>query len=232
MRDFISPDYFRIDGVSCEAKGLYCDSPPVPPMPKRRGSAYRVGGDTDAYVLDDSFDDVSYTLRAHTLENTSVDKSAIYAFIAGAKTLEISRCPGLYFRVHYAEITSTVVKGDGFLHTYSISFKLAPFKYFLANDWTLPTDNVIINPGNRYCRPIYHITGGSTTVLNVNGQMLNISGGGDNYFIDSERMIAYDNTNANIMPKTAGIFPYLQPGQNNVSLSAGELQIKLNARCW
>ena len=231
-REFTSPDFFKINGVSCETVGLYCDSPPVPGMPRRRGESYVTGGDTDAFVPDDSFEDVTYTLRAHTFENTSVDKSAIYAFISEARTLEISRCEDVYFKVHYAEVTGVSSKADGFIHTYSIGFKLAPFKYFTANDWTAPVSNLIVNPGNRYCRPLYRIQGGNNTTLTVNGQNLVIAGGGADYYIDSERMIAYDSNNDNIMPKTTGIFPYMSPGNNIITVTSGSVLVKLNARCW
>lgn len=229
---------FTINGESAlETVGLVVDNLDPPPMAERRIIEHSGGLDSDIVTPDDVFGDITVTISARVIRKPNdFDNSQIYAFLQNAKTLGLSTLPGKHFRVR--AVSGIVPLSD--LHgnecAYSISFRCAPFKYFTDNEYTAFNGGTIENPGTRFCRPVYHITGTQTVTLTVNGTSFTVTGAeGTDIYIDSERMLCYrmnGTTAVNILPKTSGQFPFLQPGTNNVSISAGTMTVKLNARCY
>ena len=92
-------DYFKINGVSCVDKGIWCDTPPVPPLAKQRYTTFQTSADEDRTTPDESFEDITYKLTFFTFDNEDYDNREIYEYISAAKRLEISRLSGLYFKV-------------------------------------------------------------------------------------------------------------------------------------
>lgn len=225
---------FYVNGVSALSVGLVVDNLDPPPMAEQRISEYAGGIDQNILIPDDVFEDITITVTARIIRKPAdFDNSEIYAFFQNAKTLSLSSVPGKHFRVRTVSGIMPISDLHGNECSYSISFRCAPFKYFTSNGWVQFADEPITNPGTRFCRPVYHITGASSTVLTVNGQAFTVTNaGGTDFYIDSERMLAYLADGTNILPKTSGKFPFLQPGANNISLSAGAMAMKLNARCY
>ena len=231
---FTSPDYIKINGVSSETIGLYVDTPPVPPMSKQRVTRYKGGIDFDVSTRDDVWDDITLTFNAYVFfSSNDFDLSSVYAFFANAETLEISRFPGFYFKVRSVNGIAPKRQYQGDKIGVTVSIVCKPFKYLTSNDWTVPVEGKIINPGTRFCRPVYRIQGAQTTTLTVNTSTFTVTdAGGTDFYIDSERMLCYLENGTNIMPKTAGNLPFMQPGINNISVSAGTVAVKLNGRCY
>ena len=94
-------DDFWINGVSARSKGITTVDPlQPPPMAARRYSDYQVGSDTDLIVSDDGFDDIRYSITVRVIgKPESLDNAALYAYLAGAQTLRISRLPLYEFRI-------------------------------------------------------------------------------------------------------------------------------------
>ena len=233
---FTSPDFIKVNGVSSASAnvGLYIDTPPVPPMASQRITTAKGGLDFDISSRDDVWDDITLKIDAYVFfTSDDFDLSPVYAYLADAQTLEISRFPGFYFKVRSVKAVSPQHQHDGERVKLSLQFVCKPFKYLKDNDYVEFNGETITNPGTRFCRPIYHITGTTGATLTVNGAEFVISNtDGTNFYIDCERLLAYFADGTNILPKTSGQFPFLQPGVNNVSLSAGEMTVKLNARCY
>ena len=231
---FTSPDFIKVNGVLSSAVGLWIDTPPVPPMAQQRITSAKGGLDCDISVRDDVWDDITLKIDAYVFfTSDDFDLSPVYAYLADAQTLEISRFPGFYFKVRSVKAVSPQHQHDGERVKLSLQFVCKPFKYFTSNDWVTPTEGVLTNPGTRFCRPVYRIQGAQTVTLTVNTAQFTVtSAGGDDFYIDSERLLCYLENGTNILPKTAGNLPFLQPGTNNVSVSAGTLTVKLNARCY
>lgn len=224
---------FSINGISASTIGLVVDELRPPPMAKRRYSVWRTGVDTDLTAPDDEFESPEYHIRARIIGKPTHDNTMLYAFLAAAKTLELSTQNCYYFKVQQVLgiAPTTALRGNEL--TYDIGFVLAPFKYLISNDEIVVESDMVQNPGNRYSRPVWRLTGcNGDAALTVNGQTLQIKSYGTAY-IDAERMIAYDGNGDNIMMKTFGIFPFMQPGQNAVAYSgASGLAVKVNGRCW
>ena len=236
----LTNDYFFINGVRCDTVGLSCDTPPIPAMAVQNYTEWVTGKDTPNATPDGTYNNVQYTLTAYVfLDSTPHDTAAIYSYFANARTLTISRLTGYYYKIQKVNSITPTVKYDGKSIVYKISLTLAPFKYYIDNTETTVTGGSITNPGTRYSRPIYKITGrasgNTTTKLTVNGQQLTLSDLTDastTIYIDTERMLIYDQANTNLMEKSSGILPFLAPGVNTAAVTAGTLAITGNWRSY
>lgn len=235
-------DDFWINGVSARSIGITTVDPLVPPpMASRRYNTYQIGSDTDLVDADDSFDDITYPITMRVIGKPgSLDNSALYAFIAGAQTLRLSRLRGYEFRVQKIAGITPSMRSKGNEMIYNASFKLAPWKYVADEpEITLTAAGNVQNAGTRYCKPIYtlQITGAGTGTLTVNGQTVVVNipfgAGSGTFIIDSEKQIAYDENNAIHTQYTSGIFPWMRVGNNNVQFGGivSSVTIKRNERC-
>ena len=236
----ITNDYFYVNGVRCDTVGLSCDTPPVPPMAEQDYTEWVTGYDSPKASPDGTFNAVQYTLTCRVFKNAEgYSNDAIYAYLVNANTLTISRLPGYYFKVLKVGGIVPVVKHDGKVIQYNVKFTLAPFRYFIENTEQAITNGQIENPGTRYSRPIYKITGrtsGNTSVtLTVNGQTFTVASLTDTsttITIDADKLIVYDQAGTNLVPKTSGQIPFLAPGVNILSVSNGSLSVIGNWRSY
>ena len=236
-------DDFWINGVSARSIGLTVDLLTPPPMASRRYNDYQIGSDTDLIVADDGFDDIQYGIRVRVIgKPESLDNSAIYAFLAGAKTLKLSRLPLYEFRIQKVIGIQPVARSKGNEVVYNITFELSPWKYRSPEpEITLTSAENVQNAGTRYCKPVYTLHLSATTgigTLTVNGQAVAINipsaTGSTDFVIDSEKQIAYAGNNAIYTKYTSGIFPWMGLGGNYVSFSGiiSSVTIKRNERCY
>lgn len=221
-----SPDYFSINGVSSETVGLYTDTPPVPPLALQRVTTWNTGMDMDGYSPDNVFENIQITIRAFSFYPESFNFSAVYAFLAEARTLMFSRFPYRYFRVVQVDSVQPEQSYDGKKIELVITFTCEPFKYHTNNpDNTMDGQHVYLqNPGTRYSRPIYKINHSllGETTLSVNGETMIISKDAANpIIIDCEKMLAYSEGGHNETKYTRGLFPYLASGDNLISAYMG-----------
>ena len=236
-------DDFWINGVSARSVGITTVDPLVPPpMASRRYNTYQIGSDTDLVDADDSFDDITYPITMRVIGKPgSLDNSALYAFLAGARTLRLSRLKQYEFRVQKIAGITPSMRSKGNEMIYNVSFKLAPWKYVADEpEITLTAAGNIQNAGTRYCKPVYtlHLNGSGTGLLTVNGQTVSVSipvgTSITDFIIDSEKQIAYDGNNVIRTKLTSGIFPWLGIGNNYVQFSGiiSSVDIKRNERCF
>ena len=235
-------DDFWINGVSARSIGITTVDPLVPPpMASRRYNTYQIGSDTDLVDADDSFDDITYPITMRVIGKPgSLDNSALYAFLANARTLRLSRLKGYEFRVQKIAGISPTMRAKGNEMIYNVSFKLAPWKYVSDEpEITLTAAGNVQNAGTRYCKPVYTLTiaGAGTGTLTVNGQTVVVNipfgAGGGTFTIDSEKQLAYDGNNAIHTQYTSGIFPWMGVGNNFVQFGGvvSGVTIKRNERC-
>ena len=236
-----SKDWFKFDGVVSDTMGLYCDTPAVPPMARKRYQTYKYGNDEDGVFSDDSYDNIRYTLTAYRFpmsQTADISQEEIYAWIQSAKKLEISRNYGFYFKIRQIDGISPTIRHDGMRIDYRINLTLSPFRYFANNDeFVLPNDGVIVNEGTRYSKPIIRCTiNAAPATITTNGVTLTINQTGQ-ITIDSERMIVYKtvgNVNTAVTQYTIGKLPMFSVGQNLVTVSSGVSNVSIvgNWRCY
>jgi phage-related protein len=232
-------DDFLLDGVSALTYGLAVEMPqPVPPA-KQRYSTWSTG-DTDISEPDDSFEDVRYTLTARRIKSPEEFRNSdLYAALATARSLQLTRNSGRYYRISRLMDVQPVASYHGNEIAYKITFMLSPFAYHNDNPEVTPENNNIVNPGTRYSRPIYTLTetgNSGECSISVNGQTLNVTFPPVAYrpravTIDAQRMIAYNtDTGENCTRFTYGLFPFLAPGDNAIVASGCAVTVKGNWR--
>lgn len=221
-----SKDWFKLDGVLCDTKGLYCDTPQIPPMAKKRYTTFKFGSDEDGVYSDDSFENVRYTLNCYKFpmsRSADFDDTELFAWIQSGKILQISRYSGFYFKIRTIDGIQPTVRQDGMRIDYKISMTLSPFRYIVDNaEFPLPQDGVIVNNGTRYSKPILKFTANGGAYITTNGDTLTITDSGL-ITVDSNRMLIYktvNNENTSIMEKTSGKLPLFGVGNNVVQVSA------------
>lgn len=232
-----SVDWFMVNGVSSDTiPDIYVDTPSVPPMAKQRYTRYQTGADEDGVSPDNTFEDLSYALTFYTFNRTSFDNSNIYAFLANARTLQISRLNGFYFKVHEVQIDNPENVSKGMKIRYNVNFTLAPFKYLTDNPEILVTSgSIITNRGTRYSRPIFRIVGTGDIKLNVNGEVFEVTGLSENQqiIVDTSRYMTYSGNNL-FYTKTKGKYPFLASGNNIISWEGdiSSVYVTKNERCY
>ena len=240
-------DDFWINGVSARSKGITTVDPlQPPPMAARRYSDYQVGSDTDLIVSDDGFDDIRYSITVRVIgKPESLDNAALYAYLAGAQTLRISRLPLYEFRIRKVSGISPQSRNKGNEITYTVTFELSPWKY-VAFEPAITVSESGTNvrcEGTRFCKPLYKLTLSAYTgtgAFTVNGQQVTIviptNMGTDVLYIDSEKQIAYDGSQNPQMrtPLTSGIFPWMSVGNNAVTFGGiiSAIQVTRRQRCY
>jgi phage-related protein len=216
MADIISADYFIVNGVSSATVGLFVDTPPVPPMAAQRYTEWATGVDMDNSSPDDVYENIQITLSCYMFfKSVNFSLAEVYAFLAPAKTLQLSRFADRYLKVRQVQSVSPSSQYDGNKIKLQIGFVCAPFKYHTENDEIAVNSDVITNPGTRYSRPVYKIAHSGACSMKINGDELQIAAAAPSpIFIDAARMFAYDAIGQNATKYTTGNFPFLQPGSN------------------
>lgn len=240
-------DDFWINGVSARSKGITTVDPlQPPPMAARRYSDYQVGSDTDLIVSDDGFDDIRYSITVRVIgKPESLDNAALYAFLAGAQTLRISRLPLYEFRIRKVSGISPQSRNNGNEMIYTVTFELSPWKYVAYEPAVLvSTSGANVRcEGTRFCKPLYKLTLSAYTgtgAFSVNGQQVTIiiptSMHTYTFYVDSDKQIAYDGTNNPQMRTqlTSGIFPYMNVGNNSVTFGGiiSAVEVTRRQRCY
>lgn len=224
-------DDFSINGVSARTVGLVVDNLQPPPMAQQRHTIWSTGIDSDSYQDDDVYDDVEYTIQARVLcRPNDFDNSELYAYLQSAKTLQLSKVAGKYFKIRAVGGITPVSSIRGNEIEYNIRLILEPFKYHVENSAISPS-GTIENPGTRHSRPVYGITHSGACKLTVNGEQLTIAAAASSpIYIDAARMFAYDGNGVNQTKYTTGNFPFLQPGINTISTTGSGLSVTGNWR--
>lgn len=228
-------DFFKINGVSSDDfPNLLVNLPPIPPLAERRYDEFDAGGDENYVIPDDYFNDVSYSIEFITVDVLEYDNSALYKLISEAKTLEISRLDGYYYKVKKTVLSPPTSTYDGQKVKYKLNFTLSPFKYFKENpEISVNSGDIITNKGTRYCLPLIKITGTGTISITVNGDVFTATTNGNDIIIDSAKKITYyAKTNQLLYNRTAGVYPILASGDNKVEFTAKTLKITLNERSY
>jgi phage-related protein len=232
MADLTSNDYFTVNGVSSATVGLWIDTPPVPPMSRQRVTTWQTGVDMDFSSPDDVWEDITLTFAAYAFfKSAEFGMAAVYAFLANAQTLGLSRFANRFFKVRSLNQVTPAAEYDGQRIKLQIAFNCAPWKYHTGNTAVTPASGTVTNPGTRYSRPVYKIAHSGACALTVNGETLQIDAtAASPIFIDAERMIAYDESGNNQTSHTTGQFPFLVPGTNAVSTTGTSVEITGNWR--
>lgn len=228
-------DFFKINGVSSDDfPNLLVILPPIPPLAERRYDEYDAGGDENYVIPDDYFSGISYSIEFITVDVLEYDNSALYKLISEAKTLEISRLGGYYYKVKKAVLSPPTSTYDGQKVKYKLNFTLSPFKYFKGNpEISVNSGDIIANKGTRYCLPLIKLTGTGTLSITVNGDVFTVISDGGEIVVDCAKKITYyADTKKLLYNRTTGFYPIFASGDNLVVYTADSMKITLNERSY
>lgn len=204
-----SADKMYINGMSSDEVGLYIDSPPSPPMPKRTYSGYTVPGRSESVTVpDDIFEDITLTAKAFVFDGL-YQPEKIYSFISNAKTVYFSTSDQYFYKVKRVLGITPQYYNHG-KRLLQVQFVCSPYRWARSNDYTAVSngDGFKIN-GNIYCEPIYHLEGISGDVIfSVNGVKLEIFAINGEIYLDVAARKAYqideDGNKVIMLDKTIG----------------------------
>ena len=237
-------DDFWINGVSARSVGITTVNPlNPPPMAARRYSDYKIGSDTDLIEPDTGFDDITYPITCRIIgKPESLDNAALYAYLAGAQTLRLSRLRGYEFRINKIAGIIPSMRSKGNEVIYNITFSLSPWKYVADEpEIALTSAANIQNAGTRYCKPKYtlHLSAlTGTGTFTVNGQQVAISipesMASNVLVVDSENQIAYDGNKVIRTQYTSGIYPFMNIGNNYTTFGGiiSSIDVQRHQRCY
>lgn len=228
-----SRDKFKINGASSDSIGVYVDTQLPVPMARRVRDVYDAQDEPRSVTLE-KWNAIDYSINFFTFLEDDID-TAVHAFFANPRRLEISRLPGYYYKIiDFNLLTDAELDNDK--KRYTATFSLSPFRYKTdSNVVTVTSKNTVItNRGNAPCKPVYTITGSGLVELIVNGQSFKVTMplGATSAVVDAERKIVY--TGNALIFKTVGQFPFLAVGINTISWAGTvtSIEINLNERSY
>ena len=236
-------DWFMLNGVLTDTlENIKVNTPEIPPFASRKVSMYDVGSDEIEAFSDDTYENVPYSLTFFSFGRT-FDTTDIYAFLADAKTLIVSRTPQYYYKIRSMSMATPELSYDGYKVKYRLNFQLAPFRYAVENPFTdVSHASIITNNGSRYCKPIIEVTGQGDITIQVNPEnvgtnqfTLHLGDAEKTVIADSERELVYQKSDNKILWNiSSGYFPILPPGNNQILYSDTSLttKIKKNERWY
>lgn len=241
MADYTSDYSFTIDGVSSDTYGVWVDTlDPVPHAKQRYTSGYT--GSEEPYAMPDNvFEPIKYTITFFKFFPSSLDDSAIRAFLIKGQVLQLSTLPDVYFKI-LSISSQTSQTADNRRINYQVSFTLKPFRYGLTNNWiTLSKGDTVVNSGTWVAKPLIELTNADGDIkITVNGIDYEIKGltpsndalNPAKTYIDSSRFIVYNDNNMLITGKDNGIMPELKVGNNTITWTGtvDTVKIKTNWR--
>ena len=242
MADYTSDYSFTIDGVSSDTHGIWVDTlNPVPHAKQRYTSGY-TGSDEPYAIPDDVFEPITYRITFFKFFPTTLDDSALRAFLIKGSVLQLSTLPDVYFKVLTINCSQISQTADNRRINYQVTFTLKPFRYGLLNNWiTLSKGDTVANGGTWYSKPLIELTNADGDIkLTVNGVDYTITGltpsndalNPAKTYIDTGRFIIYNDNNMLITGKDSGKMPILEVGNNVISWTGtvDTVKIKTNWR--
>lgn len=165
----------------------------------------------------------------HVLDKTKI--SLINNWLKGYGRLRTFLDPGGYFKAH------VINKLDYIRHAQtqdkiSVTFKINPPFFYLESGElpiTLTAPGTIVNPGTLESEPYIKITGTGNIDLDINGEIISLTGVDEYIIIDSESEYCYKGL-TNVGDKMVGEFPKLKVGANNISWTGTVTKIEIIPR--
>lgn len=220
------------NGTTGKMLGVAITTRPAIPVPQKRGEYVQVAGrDGSLFVSDGTYQDIQFEIQMNFVraEHFWHDTARrVRNWLSGSGILRLGNDPEWHYRVKNASSTQMDnISKKGAVFT--ASFVCEPFQYHDGGQVFMDVDQVSLNPFHE-CQPVYEIHGTGEFVLEVNGN--EVSGTSDGVaYIDTEKMIAYKDSQTRVV--TSGDFEglYLKNGQNAISINNGfTLKIKPNWR--
>ena len=231
-------DWMMLDGRNSRDMGLYVLEYPPLCVPRRRGANLSVRGGADMWLYDGPWAYEDMLLDVKCYARAGADWEAIAAYLTpDAREIIFGDQPqyALTGKCDEALELKRVLR-ERQARAFTLPLRCAPFKRLASPGLavTLTAAGSIEHPGTARSYPLIEVTGtGDVDIITHATQHFAISGleSGAPILIDSGAMICTNGAGtADWSAKTAGDYPYLDPGANTVSFTGNVTQIRITPR--
>lgn len=231
-------DYFftNQDGEKSTEHNILFEEYPVIQMGQEEYDSVKIPGRGTLYSTTGTYSDTMITLLIDVnMAGKAGDRISAYIdarrFLIACKTISFCDTPGFFYKAKCVELSEvdqySEASGD-----FEARFTCEPGVYLDTGIQQYDIEDVKLN---RYdlCHPIYLITGEGVCTLTVNGKIMTVNVG-QNLTIHTELMLAYRQDGTMQNTEVTGDYQdlYLQPGQNEISITSGFVcKVIPNWRC-
>lgn len=210
-----------INGVSSDTlENILVNTPNIMPNAKQKAITVDVGADESKTYPDDSYENIKYQIVFFAIDRPLYNDIELRTFLADAKTLQISRYEGVYYKVQSLTMANIDTLCNGRKIKYTLEFELSPFQYSALNEpIQVNNGDTIVNAGTRYSKPRLEITGAGETNFTFNGDAFKLlfPESGMTVVVDSEtERVWKKDTNELLWNFSSGWFPVLAAGNNTI----------------
>ena len=226
---------FEFRGETASHHGIYIQKRPDMPAGREEVEYITVAGrDSPLAVKTGERKNVEITLSCGFRENKNdwnAKARKLRKWLDGEGELSFTDSPRSFWKVKNVELdefTRTIKR----LGNFDVTFICEPFEYIKEGKREKEIQEVKYNLYDT-SKPVYKITGNGSCSLTVNGKIMKATVG-QNLTIDTERMLAYREDGTMVNTSVTGDYEdlYLQPGENEISITSGfGLVIIPNWRC-
>ncbi|MGI6678456.1 MAG: distal tail protein Dit [Dehalobacterium sp.] len=202
--------------------GIVISKRPNLPSPKRRVHYMDIPGRHGRVQYDEkTYEDITIVVECGLKDTENLverlDAIKAWLFNAGESDLVFSFGED---NKYVAQVVNAIDFTQVYKYTSSfpVIFNCQPFKYAVENEIINlnESDITINNPGSLESEPVIYVYGNGDILLNINKQIIELSGVDGKIILNSEIQDCYDDEMNNINSKMTGEFPLLKPGENTI----------------
>lgn len=223
------------NGVSSATLGMYLAEEPTITQPERQVDTITVPGRAGEVIIDKGgLKDVKTELKCYIRDVAKLPQAM--AYLTGSGKLTISTDAGHEYRAYFpggAEADRLIRNLAA--REITVPVRLKPYRYRIpeAADITLTTGGIVANPGTAKSAPRIAITCTGTGTLYIGtAYSIDLEGLTGGCIVDTDAMDVYAMDG--ITPMYSGVsmedFPFLAPGNNNISWTGDISGVKITPR--
>lgn len=224
------PSWFTLDGGNCEDVGIHVLEYPPFVLAERRRKEFTVPGGNTQYVFDGAWGYEDVTLPIRCTVDEDADMTAVIEFLLpDYRHIIFGNDPG-YVRtgVLTNQVDIEKVLRERKKRNFTAEYRCSPFKHLAVQpaDIVITASSAVLShPGTARAYPVIKVEGsgsGKITLHAVDEFAVTGLVSGEPLIIDSGAMICTDADGLeDLSYKTAGDYPWLDPGDNLIQLSGG-----------
>lgn len=206
------------------------------PAPKQRINWINIPGrDGDLAEVDGTYENKTIKVEMNFLTDCNRDfmktSRLISNWLTGTGILKFSDDNDVFYKVKQAKLDTDLTRILKRAGTFSALFTCDPYTYYERGRAINTIEDCLINPYET-SHPVYKIRGNGVCTLTVNGHIAQAEIS-QSATLDTDLMIVYNDLNEPKKLLTRSDYSdfYLQPGENEISITSGfELDIMPNWR--
>lgn len=210
------------NNITPEDVGAMLANKPVLTPSEIRRTIQDIPTQGDLYELDMYRGTAQFNILTHMKSSNFLkDVRAVRQWLSGSGILEFSETEDSYYEVLQVSITEEPRLSEEYGRVNAI-FYVYPYEFLKSGDEVAVLDDGHLENEADMSKPLYHIEGNGSGILNVNGKGMSFEVDGE-LWIDTRRMFTYDGNDEPADDKISGDYEgiYLLNGDNEISVTSG-----------